>query len=138
MSDGFDWQQVAGLTGLLTAATAVLSWVTGRRLQRSAVTHADAEAEKFRVETERQRVASGAEFEAAVNERVKLIFEEQNRRIAEMAEEIRLLRSQVEKLTRETEEVHLLRGQVETLTRELQRAKQALGRAPAILAPATD
>ena len=62
------------------------------------------------------RASAAGDFDAAVNEQVRLIFEQQNRRIAEMADEIRLLRSQVETLTRETEEVHRLRGQVETLT----------------------
>ncbi len=137
MADGFDWQEIAGLTGLLTATTAVLAWVTGRKLQRSSITRADAEAEKLRIEADRLRASAAGDFDAAVNEQVRLIFEQQNRRIAELTDEVRLLRGQVETLTRETEEVHRLRGQVETLTQELQRAKQALGGAPAILAPAT-
>ncbi len=139
MADGFDWQEIAAPAGLLTAATAVLSWITGRKLQRSAIVRSDAEAEKLRLDADRLRSLSAAEFAAAVNEQTRLIFEEQNKRIAELTAEVRLLRGKVETLTRDNEVIHLLRAQAETLTEDLRRARSCQGlRSFAPLPPVPD
>ena len=110
------WQEITAIAALFSVASTSFAWIVGRRWERArtaaAIARDKAEAKKAEAETVQilkvAEKASAKDFEAAVNERVKLIFEEQNSRIAQL-----------------TAEVHALRQQVETLTTELHKAKRA-------------
>ncbi len=103
------WQETAAWAALVSSVTGVITWITGRRAQRTTVTRdaaeterAKADTEHLRNETERIRNDSAKEFESALNERVRLVFEQQsellaaqNAQIARLTDEVRLLRVQV-------------------------------------------
>ncbi len=116
------WQETAAWAALVSSVTGVITWITGRRAQRTTVTRdaaeterAKADTEHLRNETERIRNDSAKEFESAVNERVRLVFEQQNELIA----------AQNVQIARLTDEVHALRGEVARLTEQLDKEKRA-------------
>jgi len=103
------WVQSVGALGGVGVVTGFLAWLTGHRLS-------SAQTRKTEAETDVISENRGAEFEKAVNDRVKTVLDS-------WREQVSLLSTQIKE---QREEIHGLRNEVIALRKALDLARGEL------------
>ncbi len=106
--------------GGVSALTGLLGWLTGHRLQSASVRKTNAETRKAEAETESLTEGHSAEFEKAVNDRVKALLDSWEKQVGLLTTRIE---SQQEEIHGLRQEVVELRKALDATTKELHKTR---------------